>query len=137
MVQKTFINNEGSSKFNAATIGMLYTYWHEVSKDDITHLTIDEQKEIEELVSLLPSNTVLHSISVQQLSTGEFAYTYVFKRSCTPYPTNFQASKALSAAIPKFNAFFNMVNDLTEYAGHYYITPIHNTDIVLGTFIIG
>ena len=106
-------------------------------EDDITHLTIDEQKEIEELVSLLPSNTVLHSISVQQLSTGEFAYTYVFKRSCTPYPTNFQASKALSAAIPKFNAFFNMVNDLTEYAGHYYITPIPNTDIVLGTFVIG
>lgn len=137
MVQKTFINNEGSSKFNAATIGMLYTYWHEVSKDGITHPTIDEQKEIEELVSLLPSNTVLHSISVQELSTGEFAYTYVFKRSCTPYPTNFQASKALSAAIPKFNAFFNMVNDLTEYAGHYYITPIYNTDIVLGTFIIG
>ena len=137
MVQKTFINNEGSSKFNAATIGMLYTYWHEISKDGITHLTIDEQKEIEELVSLLPSNTVLHSISVQKLSTGEFAYTYVFKRSCTPYPTNFQASKALSAAIPKFNAFFNMVNDLTEYAGHYYITPIYNTDIVLGTFIIG
>ena len=137
MVQKTFINGEGLSKFNAATIGMLYTYWHEIAKDDITHLTIDEQKEIEELVSLLPSNTVLHSISVQQLSTGEFAYTYVFKRSCTPYQTNFQASKALSAAIPKFNAFFNMVNDLTEYAGHYYITPIYNTDIVLGTFIIG
>lgn len=137
MVQKTFINGEGLSKFNAATIGMLYTYWHEVSKDGITHPTIDEQKDIEELVSLLPSNTVLHSISVQQLSTGEFAYTYVFKRSCTPFPTNFQASKALSAAIPKFNAFFNMVNDLTEYAGHYYITPIYNTDIVLGTFIIG
>ena len=134
MVQKTFINGEGSSKFNAATIGMLYTYWHEVSKDGITHPTIDEQKEIEELVSLLPSNTVLHSISVQQLSTGEFVYTYVFQRSCT---TNFQASKALSAAIPKFNAFFNMVNDLTEYAGHYYITPIPNTDIVLGTFVIG
>lgn len=137
MVQKTFINGEGSSKGNAATIGMLYTYWHEISKDGITHPTIDEQKEIEELVSLLPSNTVLHSISVQELSTGEFAYTYVFKRSCTIYPTNFQSSKALSAAIPKFNAFFNMVNDLTEYAGHYYITPIPNTDIVLGTFVIG
>lgn len=137
MVQKTFINNEGSSKFNAATIGMLYTYWHEISKDGITHLTIDEQKEIEELVSLLPRNLILTQISMQELSTGEFAYTYVFKRSCTPYPTNFQASKALSAAIPKFNAFFNMVNDLTEYAGHYYITPIYNTDIVLGTFIIG
>lgn len=137
MIQKTFINGEGSSKFNAATIGMLYTYWHEISKDGITHLTIDEQKEIEELVSLLPRNLILTQISMQELSNGEFVYTYVFKRSCTPYPTNFQASKALSAAIPKFNAFFNMVNDLTEYAGHYYITPIYNTDIVLGTFIIG
>ena len=134
MVQKTFINGEGSSKGNAATIGMLYTYWHEVSKDGITHPTIDEQKEIEELVSLLPRNLVLTQISMQKLSTGEFAYTYVFKRSCT---TNFPASKTLSAAIPKFNAFFNMVNDLTEYAGHYYITPIPNTDIVLGTFVIG
>lgn len=134
MVQKTFINNEGSSKYNAATIGMLYTYWHEISKDGITHLTIDEQKEIEELVSLLPSNLVLTQISMQELPTKEFVYTYVFQRSCT---TNFQASKALSAAIPKFNAFFNMINDLTEYAGHYYITPIYNTDIVLGTFIIG
>lgn len=133
MVQKTFINNEGSSKFNAATIGMLYTYWHEIAKDDITHLTIDEQKDIEELVSLLPSNTVLHSISVQQLSTGEFAYTYVFKRSCT---TNFP-SKALAEAQVKLAKFFHMINDLTENAGHYYITPIYNTDIVLGTFIIG
>lgn len=133
MTQKTFINGEGSSKFNAATIGMLYTYWHEISKDGITHPTIDEQKEIEELVSLLPKNIVLTQISMQELSTGEFAYTYVFKRSCT---TNFP-SNALSAAIPKFNAFFNMVNDLTEYAGHYYVTPIYNTNIVLGTFIIG
>ena len=134
MVQKTFINNEGSSKFNAATIGMLYTYWHEVSKDGITHLTIDEQKEIEELVSLLPSNTVLHSISVQELSTGEFAYTYVFKRSCT---TNFQASKALAEAQVKLAHFFHMVNDLTENAGHYYTTYIKNTNLIIGTFTIG
>ena len=133
MVQKTFINNEGSSKFNAATIGMLYTYWHEVSKDDITHLTIDEQNEIEELVSLLPSNTVLHSISVQQLSTGEFVYTYVFQRSCTP---NFP-SKALAEAQVKLADFFHMVNDLTENAGHYYTTYIKNTNLIIGTFTIG
>lgn len=133
MTQKTFINGEGLSKYNASTIGMLYTYWHEVSKDGITHPTIDEQKEIEELVSLLPKNIVLTQITVQELSTGEFAYTYVFRREST---TNFP-SKALSEAIPKFNAFFNMVNDLTEYAGHYYVTPIYNTNIVLGTFIIG
>lgn len=134
MVQKTFINNEGSSKYNAATIGMLYTYWHEISKDGITHLTIDDQKEIEELVSLLPRNLVLTQISMQELSNGEFVYTYVFQRSWT---TNFQASKALSAAIPKFNAFFNMVNDLTENAGHYYITYIKNTNLIIGTFTIG
>ena len=131
---KTFINSQNQASFNDQVIRMLYMYWHEISNDDFFDLLPDEEHEIEELVSLLPSNTVLHSISVQKLSTGEFAYTYVFKRSCT---TNFQASKALSAAIPKFNAFFNMVNDLTEYAGHYYITPIYNTDIVLGTFIIG
>lgn len=131
---KTFINGEHSTKFNAATIGMLYTYWHEIAKDGILSLAIDEQKEIEELVSLLPKNIVLDSISVQQISTGEFAYTYVFKRSCTP--NNFP-SNALSEAIPKFNAFFNMVNDLTENAGYFYITPIHGTNIVIGTFIIG
>ena len=131
---KTFINSQNQASFNDQVIRMLYMYWHEISNDDFFDLLPDEEHEIEELVSLLPSNTVLHSISVQELSTGEFAYTYVFKRSCT---TNFQASKALSAAIPKFNAFFNMVNDLTENAGHYYITPIYNTDIVLGTFIIG
>ena len=133
MVQKTFINNEGSSKFNAATIGMLYTYWHEVSKDGITHLTIDEQKEIEELVSLLPRNLVLTQISMQELPTKEFVYTYVFQRSWT---TNFP-SKALAEAQVKLAYFFHMVNDLTENAGHYYITPIYNTDIVLGTFVIG
>ena len=133
MTQKTFINGEGSSKFNAATIGMLYTYWHEISKDGITHPTIDEQKEIEELVSLLPKNIVITQITMMELPTKEFAYTYIFRRG---YTTNFP-SKALSEAIPKFNAFFNMVNDLTEYAGHYYVTPINNTNIVLGTFIIG
>ena len=133
MVQKTFINNEGSSKFNAATIGMLYTYWHEVSKDGFTHPTIDEQEEIEELVSLLPRNLVLTQISMQKLSNGEFVYTYVFQRSWT---TNFP-SKALAEAQVKLAYFFHMVNDLTENAGHYYITPIPNTDIVLGTFVIG
>lgn len=133
MVQKTFINNEGSSKFNAATIGMLYTYWHEIAKDGITHLTIDEQKEIEELVSLLPRNLVLTQISMQELPTKEFVYTYVFQRSWT---TNFP-SKALAEAQVKLAKFFNMVNDLTEYAGHYYITPIKNTNLIIGTFTIG
>lgn len=133
MVQKTFINNEGSSKGNAATIGMLYTYWHEISKDGITHPTIDEQKDIDELVSLLPRNLVLTQISMQELPTKEFVYTYVFQRSWT---TNFP-SKALAEAQVKLAYFFHMINDLTENAGHYYITPIQNTNLIIGTFTIG
>lgn len=133
MVQKTFINGEGSSKYNAATIGMLYTYCHEISKDGITHPTIDEQKDIEELVSLLPRNLVLTQISMQELPTKEFVYTYVFQRSCTP---NFP-SKALAEAQVKLAYFFHMINDLTENAGHYYITPIKNTNLIIGTFTIG
>ena len=130
---KNFINGEASTKFNAATIGMLYTYWHEMSKDGITSPTIDEQKEIEELLSLLPSDLVLDSISLQQILTGEFAYTYVFKRPCILNSPN----KALAETITKVNAFLNKVNDLTENAGYFYVTPIHGTNIVLGTFIIG
>lgn len=130
---KTFVNKEGSSKFNAATIGMLYTYWHEISKDGITHPTIDEQKEIEELVSLLPKNIVITQITMMELPTKEFAYTYIFRRE---YTTNFP-SKALSEAIPKFNAFFNMINDLTDNEGYYCIVPIQNTNVVIGSFAIG
>lgn len=133
MVQKTFINGEGSSKGNAATIGMLYTYWHEISKDGITHPTIDEQKDIEELVSLLPRNLVLTQISMQELPTKEFVYTYVFHDIWT---TNFP-SKALAEAQVKLAYFFHMINDLTENAGHYYITPIKNTNLIIGTFTIG
>ena len=97
---KTFINGEGSTKFNAATIGMLYTYWHEIAKDDITHPTIDEQKEIEELLSLLPSDLVLTQISVQSLVTNEFAYTYVFKR-----PIKFLAFLYVLGAKPSFHTW--------------------------------
>ena len=129
----TFVNKEGSSKFNAATIGMLYTYWHEISKDGITHPTIDEQKEIEELVSLLPKNIVITQITMMELPTKEFAYTYIFRRGST---TNF-SSKALSEAIPKFNAFFNMINDLTDNEGYYCIVPIQDTNVVIGSFAIG
>lgn len=130
---KTFINGEGSTKYNASTIGMLYTYWHEIANDGITHPTIDEQKEIKKLLSLLPSDLVLDSISLQQISTGEFAYTYVFKRPCILNSPN----KALAETITKVNTFLNKINDLTENAGNYYVTPIHGTNIVIGTFIIG
>lgn len=128
---KTFINGEGLSKYNASTIGMLYTYWHELAKDGITHPTIDEQKEIEELVSLLPKNIVLTQIQLQKIGTEKYAYTYVFKRSCT---TNFP-SKALSEAITKIDAFLYAVNVYTEKAGYFYTTPVHGTNLVIGTVI--
>ena len=133
MVQKTFINGEGSSNGNAATIGMLYTYWHEISKDGITHPTIDAQKDIEELVSLLPRNLVLTQISMQELPTKEFVYTYIFQGSWT---TNFP-SKALASAQVKLAKFFHIINDLTENAGNYYTTYIKNTNLIIGTFTIG
>ena len=130
---KTFVNKEGSSKFNAATIGMLYTYWHEISKDGITHPTIDEQKEIEELVSLLPHGLVITQITMMELPTKEFAYTYIFQRPCI---TNFPP-KALEKDQVKLNAFFNMINDLTDNEGYYCIVPIRGTNVIIGSFAIG
>ena len=134
MITKTFINGDASTKFNAATIGMLYTYWHEIAKDGITYPTIDEQKEIEELLSLLPRNTVITQITLQELATNKFTYTYVFKRSCI---INNSSAKTLAADIIKFKAFLilSKIKDLTENGGHYYITPINGTDLVIGTFI--
>ena len=132
MITKTFINGEGSSKFNAETIGMLYTYWHEISKDGITSPTIDELKEIEELVSLLPSDLVLTQISLQSYVPGEFAYTYVFKRPCIFKST----SSALVRTISKITFFLSKINDIHKNGGHFYVTPIKGTDIVIGTFII-
>lgn len=129
---KNFINGDENPKFNAETIGMLYTYFHEMSKDGITSPTMDEQKEIDELISLLPSDLVLTQISVQSLVTGEFVYTYVFKRS---YLLN-APSKALAETISKVIRFLSKTNDLTRNAGHFYVTPINGTNIVIGTFII-
>lgn len=136
MTQKIFINGDASTKFNAVTIGMLYTYWHEISKDGITHPTIDEQKEIEELLSLLPRNTVITQITLEELAPKKFAYTYVFKRSCI---INNSSPKTLTADIVKFKAFLilSKTKDLTENGGYYYITPVNGTDLVIGTLIIG
>lgn len=130
---KTFINSQNQASFNDQVIRMLYMYWHEISNDDFFDLLPDEEHEIEELVSLLPRNLVLTQISMQELPTKEFVYTYVFQRSCT---TNFP-SKALAEAQVKLYKFFHMINDLTENAGHYYITPIKNTNLIIGTFTIG
>ena len=130
---RTFINPLNSESFNDQVIRMLYMYWHELSNDDFFDLLPDEEQEIEELVSLLPRNLVLTQISMQELSNGGFVYTYVFQRSFT---TNFP-SKALAKAQVKLADFFNRINDFTNNEGSYYVTPIKNTNLIIGTFTIG
>lgn len=132
MITETFINGEENPKFNAETIGMLYTYFHEKAQDGITSPTIEEQKEIEELVSLLPQDLVLSQISLQSYVSGEFAYTYVFKRPCL-LDSN---SRALTRTISKIHFFLSKINAINKNGGYFYVTPIKGTNIVIGTFLI-
>lgn len=132
MITETFINGEENPKFNAETIGMLYTYFHEKAQDGITSPTIEERKEIEELVSLLPQDLVLSQISLQSYVSGEFAYTYVFKRPCLINST----SSALARTISKIHFFLSKINAINKNGGHFYVTPIKGTNIVIGTFLI-
>lgn len=133
MITETFINGEENPKFNAETIGMLYTYFHEKAQDGITSPTIEERKEIEELVSLLPQDLVLSQISLQSYVSGEFAYTYVFKR---PGLLNSRRSSALVRTLPKITLFLSKVNAINKNGGYFYVTPIKGTNIVIGTFLI-
>ena len=132
MITETFINGEENPKFNAETIGMLYTYFHEKSQDGITSPTIDEQKEIDELVSILPRDLVLSQISLQSYVPGEFAYTYVFKRPC---PLN-SPSASLARTISKVHFFLSKINAINKNGGHFYVTPIKGTNVIIGTFLI-
>ena len=132
MTTETFINGEENPKFNAETIGKLYTHFHEKSQDGITSPTIDEQKEIDELVSLLPQDLALIQISLQSYVSGEFAYTYVFKRPCLIN----QPSASLARTISKIHFFLSKINALNKNGGHFYVTPIKGTNVVIGTFLI-
>lgn len=132
MITETFINGGDNPKFNAETIGKLYTHFHEKSQDGITSPTIDEQKEIEELVSILPKDLVLSQISLQSYVPGEFAYTYVFKRPC---PLN-SPSASLARTISKVHLFLSKVNAINKYGGHFYVTLIKGTNVIIGTFLI-
>lgn len=132
MITETFINGEENPKFNAETIGMLYTYFHEKSQDGITSPTTEERKEIDELVSLLPQDLVLSQISLQSYVSGEFAYTYVFKRPCLLN----SPSASLARTISKIHFFLSKINDINKNGGHFYVTPIKGTNIVIGTFLI-
>lgn len=132
MITETFINGGENPKFNAETIGKLYTHFHEKSQDGITSPTIDEQKEIEELVSILPKDLVLSQISLQSYVPGEFAYTYVFKRPC---PLN-SPSASLARTISKIHFFLSKINAINKYGGHFYVTLIKGTNVIIGTFLI-
>lgn len=132
MITETFINGEENPKFNAETIGMLYTYFHEKSQDGITSPTIEERKEIEELVSILPQDLVLSQISLQSYVSGEFAYTYVFKRPCLLNSN----SASLARTISKIHFFLSEINAINKNGGHFYVTPIKGTNVVIGTFLI-
>lgn len=132
MITETFINGGENPKFNAETIGKLYTHFHEKSQDGITSPTIDEQKEIEELVSILPKDLVLSQISLQSYVPGEFAYTYVFKRPC---PLN-SPSASLARTISKIHLFLSKINAINKYGGHFYVTLIKGTNVIIGTFLI-
>lgn len=132
MITETFINGEENPKFNAETIGKLYTYFHEKSQDGITSPTIEEQKEIDELVSILPKDLVLSQISLQSYVSGEFAYTYVFKRPCLLN----SPSASLARTISKIHFFLSEINALNKNGGHFYVTPIKGTNIIIGTFLI-
>lgn len=132
MITETFINGEENPKFNAETIGKLYTYFHEKSQDGITSPTIDEQKEIKDLVSILPRDLVLSQISLQSYVPGEFAYTYVFKRPCPLNPP----SASLARTISKIHFFLSKINAINKYGGNFYVTLIKDTNIIIGTFLI-
>lgn len=132
MITETFINGGENPKFNAETIGKLYTHFHEKSQDGITSPTIDEQKEIEELVSILPKDLVLSQISLQSYVPGEFAYTYVFKRPCICN----SPSSTLARTISKVHLFLSKINAINKYGGHFYVTLIKGTNVIIGTFLI-
>lgn len=140
MITETFINGEENPKFNAETIGMLYTYFHEKAQDGITSPTIDEQKEIDELVSILPKDLVLSQISLQSYVSGEFAYTYVFKRPCLPNSNSGflpnSNSRVLTRTISKIHFFLSKINAINKNGGYFYVTPIKGTNVVIGTFLI-
>lgn len=129
MITETFINSEENPKFNAETIGKLYTHFHEKSQDGITSPTIDEQKEIDELVSILPKDLVLSQISLQSYAPGEFAYTYVFKRLCL-------LNASFARTISKIHFFLSKINAINKNGGHFYVTPIKGTNVIIGTFLI-
>lgn len=111
---------------------MLYMYWHELSNDDFFDLLPDENKEIQEMVDILPKYLVLKQITQQNTTSDYTVYTYVFET-----PGSLLGSKVQAYIESKVEQFLSHINDLTDNEGSYYVTPIQGTNTIIGTFTIG
>lgn len=129
---KTFINSQNQASFNDQVIGMLYMYWHELSNDDFFDLLPDENKEIQELVDILPKYLVLKQITQQNTTSDYTVYTYVFET-----PGSLLGPKVQAYIESKVEQFLSHIQDLTDNEGSYYVTPIQGTNTIIGTFTIG
>ena len=129
---KTFINSQNQASFNDQVIRMLYMYWHELSNDDFFDLLPDENKEIQEMVDILPKYLVLKQITQQNTTSDYTVYTYVFET-----PGSLLGSKVQAYIESKVEQFLSYINDLTDNEGSYYVTPIQGTNTIIGTFTIG
>lgn len=129
---KTFINSQNQASFNDQVIGMLYMYWHELSNDDFFDLLPDENKEIQELVDILPKYLVLKQITQQNTTSDYTVYTYVFET-----PGSLLGPKVQAYIESKVEQFLSYIQDLNSNEGSYYVTPIQGTNTIIGTFTIG
>lgn len=129
---KTFINSQNQASFNDQVIRMLYMYWHELSNDDFFDLLPDENKEIQEMVDILPKYLVLKQITQQNTTSDYTVYTYVFET-----PGSLLGPKVQAYIESKVEQFLSHINDLTDNEGSYYVTPIQGTNTIIGTFTIG
>lgn len=129
---KTFINSQNQASFNDQVIRMLYMYWHELSNDDFFDLLPDENKEIQEMVDILPKYLVLKQITQQNTTSDYTVYTYVFET-----PGSLLGPKVQAYIESKVEQFLSHINDLNSYEGSYYVTPIQGTNTIIGTFTIG
>lgn len=129
---KTFINSQNQASFNDQVIRMLYMYWHELSNDDFFDLLPDENKEIQEMVDILPKYLVLKQITQQNTTSDYTVYTYVFET-----PGSLLGSKVQAYIESKVEQFLSHIQDLNSYEGSYYVTPIQGTNTIIGTFTIG
>ena len=129
---KTFINSQNQASFNDQVIRMLYMYWHEISNDEFFDLLPDENKEIQEMVDILPKYLVLKQITQQNTTSDYTVYTYVFET-----PGSLLGPKVQAYIETKVEQFLSHIQDLNNNEGSYYVIPIQGTNTIIGTFTIG